>query len=759
MFMALFGMIVWAQESNERLHHIEYIDSDLVAVVKNDGSSLEIIDSRTGKTVITLPFSRTGRINALLVTDEDLFVGKTDGYIDRFRLADRTNTRWERKSQYKVSDAPVTSLAHDRGRLVAGDRRGKMTELNPGSTRDNVKVLGGHADAAIIYLGIAQSGTLISLADDGIRPRVWSTSGRITGYLDTGGDAALVFVMSKDRKKTAVYSSKEVRIFKGTELEKTIPLLQENPIPPVIGGDFSHDVDAKYLMLATMDGAVVLNTKTGEVVTRHQGLGPSAVAWRSDNRQYALYNNDWVRFFNAPERPMGILKITSDADVIILINGKEPDDGGSISSGVERAIAVDIGKINISLQNDPRSKILLNGREIRSLELNEGATTVLFIKPPEITAQPTQGTAPALKSGLIVPVADGTVAPRIIRSARDGSLILADYGKQTAVIEKGKDLTIQIISNPSGSTLTAFDVAPDKSTFYLGDDHGLLRIIETATGKERQLKFEGAISTVEADTVITITVGTKIYLTNPGTAQALHDPIDFGANISAAALYGERLVVGGINGDAAIINSNTGQYEPRIFGLRNQPVTALCWIDKGKYIAISYQDGLTLIYNSISGIRSLDPIRGSGPVRALSVSENSKRLGIVYGTSIAQVDLNTGKTVETISLREGSKGTATYWLAENKLAVGGSKGIEFYTGSAKKAEFLLYPGKGPDGVWVFITTPLYSYSASYYAVSAVSNEDIECEILTVKLHGGNETRPLAAEDRIYRNINKAKGEL
>jgi hypothetical protein len=364
MSTALLGVVVWAQEFNGQLF-IEYIDNDLIAVVKNNGSSLEIIDSRTGKTVMALPFSRTSRISALLVTNESLFIGKTDGYIDRFRLADRTNARWERKSQYKVSDAPVMSLAYDRGRLVADDRRGKITELNPGSTRNNTKVLGGHAEAAIMYLGIVQSGALVSLADDGVKPRVWSALGRITGYLDTGGDSALVLVMNKDRKKAAVYSSKEVRIFKGTELEKTIPLPQEEPVPPVIGGNFSCDEDAKYLVLATMDGGVVLNTKTGKVVTRHQGLGPSAIAWRSDNRQYALWNNDQVRFFSAPERPMGTLKITSDANAVLLLNGKEPDDGGNISARIERLINVDVGNFTISLKNAPQSKILLNNREIK----------------------------------------------------------------------------------------------------------------------------------------------------------------------------------------------------------------------------------------------------------------------------------------------------------------------------------------------------------------------------------------------------------
>jgi WD40 repeat protein len=735
--------VVPAQEADDERLFIEYLDNNLIAAVKGDGTLLEIIDSNTGKTVQELPLSRTdGMVSALLVTNEEVFIGTSNGYVFRYISADKT--KWRIKSRFRVSDTAVTSLAYQSGTVIAGDKRGKITELNPDKGY-SAKSIGGHAGAAVIGLGILESGELISMADDGINPRVWS-NWRISGYLNVDGDTARALIVSRDRKKAAVYTAakdkaSKVYIFSGTKREKIINLPQD--MPPVVGGTFSPDADAKYILLATMDGGIILNTKTEAVVARQRALGKSTAAWRPDNFQYVIYNGDKMRPYTAPERPVGVLKITSDADAILLINGQEPEDGGSISAGVEKLIYVNVGKINLSLKNDPNSKIICNNKEIKNVQLHEGETVALFVKQPAAK----QASAPVLPSGKVVPVTDGAVPPRILRPARDGSLILADFGTHVAAIEHGKG--IKIIANPSGSALTAIEISPDKRAFYLGDDRGLLRVVDATGEKERQVTVDGAIGAVEAGTgLVAITAGTKIYFVDPDTARPLRAPIEFGAVIPAAALHGDRLIAGGANGNVGIINTKTGQIEPRIVEIRIHPVTAVSWIGQGGYFAVSYNDGLTLVYNSSSGTRALPPIRGTAPVRALTASENGSRLSIIYEHSVETFDMNTGKAVQKIPLEKGN--TAVHWLAENKLAVGGANGIEFYTGTSKTAEFLFYPSKG-SGVWTFVTMPEYSFSSTYYEIL---DESVDEQVLTVKLYSGNDTRPLAADDRKNRDINQ-----
>jgi hypothetical protein len=135
----------------------------------------------------------------------------------------------------------------------------------------------------------------------------------------------------------------------------------------------------------------------------------------------------------------------------------------------------------------------------------------------------------------------------------------------------------------------------------------------------------------------------------------------------------------------------------------------------------------------------------------LSTSASTKHLCIVYTTAIHQMDITTGE-VKEIPVKDGT--AAAYWSTyDNRLAVCGKNAIEFYKGNTKSGEFLLYP----EGEWVLITTPIYSYSTTYYLTS---NEVSEDSFVQIQLYYENGTRPIAAEDKKqFRDFSKLKNEF
>ena len=257
------------------------------------------------------------------------------------------------------------------------------------------------------------------------------------------------------------------------------------------------------------------------------------------------------------------------------------------------------------------------------------------------------------------------------------------------------------------------DISSDSKHVFLACGNKLQTY--TVAGRESgRLEFDADIKTLARldGPLAAAGAGSCLYIVDGLEGKIRFGPINFGAEISTLAAHQERIAAGGVNGDVMFANSKTGQFEARILGLRTPAVTAVCWIE-GNYIAASYADGLTLVVNASSGTRTIDSIRGPGPVRTLST--NGNRLCIAYDNAIHVVDLSSGLAQEF----PGAK-SAAFWSGQaNRLAVTGKNGVEFYIGNTKSGEFRLYP----TGDWLLVSTPLYNYSYSYYMTSTEASED------------------------------------
>jgi hypothetical protein len=710
---------------------VEYIDNNCLAVVKDTGESLEIANTK-GELIKKLSFARSGRVSSLLVVAGSLFIGKTDGSVDWYSTSD-----WSLKKNFKVSDFPITALAYSGGKLSAGDQRGKVADVSV--NYGNAKTLGGYPEAAVTHLAVSD-GVLISLADNSMKPRLWNGS-KISGRLDA--DSAQGFVAAKER--VAVFNAQnELILFNKNKLEKRMALPKNSP--PVTGGAFSHDFGQKFLALSLMDGAVIINTTNGKIAAEYKGLGKCALAYRPDNMQLAIWNGSRLRFYDAPDRPVATVKVVSDLDGELLIQTNGEREAVQLLSGVEKALRVNTGLIEFSLTEPLSAKILSSdsNREVKRLDLKEEETVSLVIKKNEpVPAKEPE--LPSLKSGkLVARDREGAVTPRLLRaSSKNGSIILASFGPETAVIDLSKGAVCKI---KNSFPVTAFDISRDKQKIFLGIGNELQTL--TTDGRELgRLKFDGPVTAVAAGEIVAVAAAQKIYFLD-GENKARLEPINVGADVSAMALHKGRLAIAA-GGDVTVINTSTGQVEPRLFGLRFPAVSSLCWIEEDKYLAASYADGVTLVVNSSSGVRSMDPIKGPGPVRASSASANG--LCIVYDAAVHRIDLGSGK-VEDLAVKDAA--SAAYWSTEdNRLAVSGKHGIEFYKGNTKSGEFLLYP----DGEWLLINAPLYSYSTTYYISS---NEAVDERLVQVQLYYESGTRPLAAEDKKeFRAFSKLKNGL
>ncbi|MDR2096386.1 MAG: WD40 repeat domain-containing protein [Treponema sp.] len=721
----------------------EYLDGNRVAVVKNSG--LRIIDARGGTIIKELPVK--SRISALLVTEDYIFLGGTNGAVYRYSAANLAAI-----DQFQMSDSAITALAYGGGKLLAGDSRGKIGEL-PAAGRSNpkVKVLGGYPETAVTELRINSQGNLISMGDSGAKPRLWNTAGRISGYFDA--ESAKGLIMSKNKTKIGIYTiRREIMIFNGGgKHEKTISLPQDTP--PITGGAFSPDHDSKYLALSTLDGAVVLDTKTGEVIIKHSGLGNCTLAYRPDGKQYAVWNNYDLRFFDAPARPTAEVRIIADVDALVSIrvNGNIDIKKQQIYNGIEAALIVPVGSAEIFLDDSNAAGIYFSDTEEKAgrFTLNERDTVLLNIKKNEAAAGP----VPLVKTGrVIISDKNGAAAPQLLRSSRDRSLMLANFGKHTLAINFAKGLITTI---ETASPATAMDAAGDK--VFLGVDNEV-HIFAASDGRQMgRITLDGPITAIEAGTAaggpVVAAVGSKAYIIEVNERPALTSSIDFGAAISAMSLYNNRLAIGGANGDAGILDIASGQFEPRLFALRYPAVTALSWIDE-KYMAIAYADGLSLVLNGQSGVRSLDPIRGPGPVRGLTASVNGKQLNILHNTQISLRNLNSGGAVFAEITANAKIPASAYWSdAESKIAVAGMESIEFYTGNSKRGALYFFPG---DNEYIFVSTPAYAYDNSYYHCSTDYTE----RRLAVKLRNKEETRPMVPEDRAaFKNFSMIKTQL
>jgi hypothetical protein len=737
--------------AEEKKAFAAYINNKQYLAVNTNG--IDVIDTNSEKILKTLPIEKGLQISVLIVSDGKLIIGRTTGTVESYSVTgwekdDAIKTAQLKKSQsWNVSRNPITALSYNGNRLIAGDSAGMLSSLSLYSS--TVEVLGGHTKASINNLAMSNAG-LISYSTSGEEPRVWTTAGRVAGFLPSGKNLVQTIVVSKDGKKTAIATTKGVLIFEGSKLVKEISL--PSTVPPIINGTFSPDNDSKYILFGTKGGYHIINSKTNEVEAHREDMKPSIASWRGDKRQFALFDGTSTHFFNnVPGRPVGTLKVSSDIDGVILIDGDDIDNGGKVYKGREADFKVDVGEgMRISLKNDYTSIIYRKDKtgtltNISSLTVKEGDTLHLVVSVP-VKEEPKE---PQRKTGYIEADISNAAAAGTIAISKDGTLLTAAFDTNAVIMNKGN--VLGIISQPE--KISALEISADKKTLFIGNARGTLSAINIASKETKwhlELQKEIIAVALSGNGDIVTASGNSINIINSATG-AKGIPVDAGFEISAIALYGDRLAIGGESGDATIINIRTRKAESRIFGLRTQAVTAICWIDKN--IAISYIDGLSLIVNSATGIRTLDAIRGGGPVHGLS--SDGKTLAILYDASISLIDLYTGKEKSSIKTNSNVT-TALFWHGrEEKLVLAGAKGLEFYNSTDKQASFHLY---ATNTEWIFISSPTGWYNPQNYYTA--SSKESESRLLKIRLRDGSGIRALDEQDRKdYNNLAKLQDQF
>ena len=375
------GVLCVQAQQKQKFLGLGYLENKYLALITNDGRTLDILDL-SGLKIANRSFSEKERALSFALHNYSIFIGRNDGNVSEFLFQPASaKGKLTENEHFKVSNWPITALTYSGGILTAGDTNGKIARFSIKKPRTE-KIVGGYPKTAITHLAQTSVGT-VSLADNNMRPRVWREN-KIAGLLNADSPQGLVAM----NNKAAIYTTETVLLFSVVDNRfvsgKTVKLPPNTA--PVTGGGFSTDNLLKHLLLSTQDGALILNTSTGEVVAQHRGLGPSVAAWRPDNRQYAIWSDNRIRFYDAPDRPVAIVSVVSDLDADLLIKGAnfEPTTI-QLLNGVSKNLRIDTGPVDFSLADPKSGKIVSadSNIEVRRLDLVENQTVSLVVKKNE----------------------------------------------------------------------------------------------------------------------------------------------------------------------------------------------------------------------------------------------------------------------------------------------------------------------------------------------------------------------------------------